>query len=109
MKREFFVDVLLSLSSLVSWQDDDRVLGLIPYYGEGMGKGQAQSSLNTRKAYLEATYWSVRALTSRVVVAVCTDADALFVESLVDEVKTSSPLTSHLEYLCGLSSGNHTS
>jgi len=51
-----------------------------------MGKGQAQSSLNTRKAYLEATYWSIRALTSRVVVAVCTDADALFVESLVDEV-----------------------
>ena len=63
------------------------MLGLIPYYGEGMGKGQAQSSLDTRKAYLEATFWSVRALTSRVVVAVCTDADAAFVQDLVDTVK----------------------
>jgi hypothetical protein len=61
----------------------DEIIGIIPYYGEGMGLGQAQSSLSTRKAYLEATYWSVRALTSRVVVAVCTDADALFVEDLV--------------------------
>lgn len=63
------------------------MLGLIPYYGEGMGKGQAQSSLDTRKAYLEATFWSVRALTSRVVVAVCTDADAAFVQDLIDTVK----------------------
>lgn len=26
-------------------------------YIQGMGKGQAQSSLTTRKAYIEATYW----------------------------------------------------
>jgi len=53
---------------------------------QGMGTGQAQSSLSTRKAYIEATFWSIRALTSRVVIAVCTDADAIFIESLVETV-----------------------
>ena len=66
--------------------DSENIIGLIPYYGEGMGKGQAQSSLSTRKAYIEATFWSIRAVTSRVVVAVCTDADATFIEALVEQV-----------------------
>lgn len=52
-----------------------RTLALIPYYGEGAGRGQAQSSLNTRQIYLKATYWSVRAITDRVVIAVCTADD----------------------------------
>ena len=65
--------------------DENRILGIIPYYGEGLGKGQAQSSLETRKVYLEATYWSIRALTPRVVIAVGTDEDAIFVEDLVNE------------------------
>ena len=44
--------------------DADDIICVIPYYGEGLGKGQAQSALETRKLYLEATFWSVRALTS---------------------------------------------
>ena len=36
--------------------DENRILGIILYYGEGLGKCQAQSSLETRKVYLEATY-----------------------------------------------------
>ena len=52
-----------------------RTLAMIPYYGEGAGRGQAQSSLNTRQIYLKATFWSVRAITDRVVIAVCTADD----------------------------------
>ena len=64
--------------------DADDIICVIPYYGEGLGKGQAQSALETRKLYLEATFWSVRALTSRVVIAVGTQEDAAFVEELAD-------------------------
>ena len=68
----------------LGWDTDDalgseKVVTLIPYYGEGRRRGQAQSSTLARRAFLDSTVYAAARYFPRVAIGTCTPQDRDFV------------------------------